>query len=628
MLLCLGLLAGEVRSASAQEPADTVPPVPADSTLTDSLRVDSIADVTQMVDSLPDSLRVVNLPDLPAGPPPGAARGVWEWDREALLRVRRPTLVELLARVPGLTLLRGGDYGMPVTVAPFGASGGGLRVFVDGIEWEPLDGSVPDLARFTLRGLNRVRVTRTGTDVRVELETLRFTEPDPVSLIEVGTGDLETNLFGATFALPRAFGGALAVSLDRVDTQGRVREDPGSQNGAWVRYTWVPGETVGLEVDYRVRNVDRNAAFEPAEVRRQRVAVLGRWQPHPALLASAHYSRTGLSTENTDGDSFSSETVSQYGVGLAARNDVLHASADLRLFDGTGQVDRTVDLEATLHHPRLGSVSGAWRGGWWPDGSASRVSAQAWTAPLAGFSAFAGVDMGASVVRRPPPFTGFPEPYDVVIPLAPPVDSTEAEPVPSAADRDALRLGGLFAWRGLELGGARLRVEADSLFPTGLPMDRDGSPRLTSEERRSGWEAWVRIPIPILDGLAIRGWAVRWDSVAGDPYLPKLTYDAALSFHDTFLPTENFELLFDVGVEGRDGMEVMVVEDSEADPPDLLTTVPFYQSWYARLQLRIVTVHIFANWDNFTIRDRNRDFPERLLPRTRASYGVRWTLRN
>jgi hypothetical protein len=42
----------------------------------------------------------------------------------------------------------------------------------------------------------------------------------------------------------------------------------------------------------------------------------------------------------------------------------------------------------------------------------------------------------------------------------------------------------------------------------------------------------------------------------------------------------------------------------------------------------VVTVRIFIRWDNLSIRTNNQDIPGRVLPRTRAMYGVRWTLRN
>ena len=54
----------------------------------------------------------------------------------------------------------------------------------------------------------------------------------------------------------------------------------------------------------------------------------------------------------------------------------------------------------------------------------------------------------------------------------------------------------------------------------------------------------------------------------------------------------------------------------------------FFQSWYARLQIRIVSLSIFIGWENLTRRDNLQDFPERILPVTRSVYGIRWTLWN
>jgi hypothetical protein len=56
--------------------------------------------------------------------------------------------------------------------------------------------------------------------------------------------------------------------------------------------------------------------------------------------------------------------------------------------------------------------------------------------------------------------------------------------------------------------------------------------------------------------------------------------------------------------------------------------VPFYQSWFVRLQIRVVTVRAFIMWENFTIRQRNQDIPGRIFPATRSIYGVRWTMWN
>ena len=71
----------------------------------------------------------------------------------------------------------------------------------------------------------------------------------------------------------------------------------------------------------------------------------------------------------------------------------------------------------------------------------------------------------------------------------------------------------------------------------------------------------------------------------------------------------------------------------EADPegetavPGFLT-VPYHQSWYFRLQLRILTFHLFVLTENFTAERELQDFPERFLPGGRSIYGIKWTLWN
>jgi hypothetical protein len=67
-------------------------------------------------------------------------------------------------------------------------------------------------------------------------------------------------------------------------------------------------------------------------------------------------------------------------------------------------------------------------------------------------------------------------------------------------------------------------------------------------------------------------------------------------------------------------------EDEEGVQP--LETVPFYQNWYGRIQVRIVTVQIFIVWENFIRRRNLQNFPGRVLPITRTSYGLRWTMWN
>ena len=173
----------------------------------------------------------------------------------------------------------------------------------------------------------------------------------------------------------------------------------------------------------------------------------------------------------------------------------------------------------------------------------------------------------------------------------------------------------------------RLWLEADSLLPVGIEPDRSG-PAIAAGSGHLGWEATASLPLPILRGLHVEGsyqeWARPWS------YLPERIYRGAAVFHRSFLESENFEMWLNVGVVGHDPMTTRQLVENPEDPGGAMVygAVPFYQSWYTRLQLRIVTVRIFVGWDNFTVRRDLQSFQGRLLPITRAFYGIRWTMWN
>jgi hypothetical protein len=117
----------------------------------------------------------------------------------------------------------------------------------------------------------------------------------------------------------------------------------------------------------------------------------------------------------------------------------------------------------------------------------------------------------------------------------------------------------------------------------------------------------------------LQQWTDSW------PYLPRRVYNAGLVFHKEFLATGNFELWWTLAVRGRDPMLVRL-HPTGAVPEETLVQVPFYQNWYGRIQARILTVRLFINWENWAIRRNLQDYPGRLQPATRATYGIRWNL--
>jgi hypothetical protein len=169
---------------------------------------------------------------------------------------------------------------------------------------------------------------------------------------------------------------------------------------------------------------------------------------------------------------------------------------------------------------------------------------------------------------------------------------------------------------GATLAAAALRMDADVHLPLGLELDR-GAAGVPGAER-AGLEAWGSLPTP-WRSLRLEGSYQYWDE--DGPYLPKQIYRGALVFRKTYLETGNFELWWTLGVRGHDPMDVFSGSGG-------LTTVPFYQSWYGRIQARILTVRLFLGWENFTIRRNLQNFPGRILPVTRSFFGLHWDLWN
>lgn len=635
-------------SASGQEPPDTLPvvpdTVPQDSAMVaDSVAADLAAADSVEVDSLPPPPVIPSLPD-PA--PEGLPSGIWEWDRDELMSARGQTLWELLTDVPGLLTIRSGDVGAAVTVFPVGYSGGGIRLYHDGVEHLPLEGSVPDLARIPLSGLERVRVVRRPGGLEVHLFRYVHSDPEALTLVEAGTGDLDTNLLRATFSFPRVLAGKASLAVERLDTRGR--EMPGAVTGAWFRYSLHRGDRAGLRFETRRMAAERDVFTEsPGKVARTDWTLQGVWAPSRGLLAEAWRTNASVSTgDSTAVFPFLAESRGQYGGRLSAGRGPVWGRATLRLNDGAGIPDRELSAELSAVSERWGGATGRLRRESWEDLSGGGHDLGAWFTPVSHLTLFAERGSGTrSVPYLPPLPPEDPEEATTITEEDP--DSLDAGPASRFTERSGTRLGVRAAWRDIELSGARVAAEADSVWPTQLLFDRDGL--VVAQPRRQGWELAGRVPLRPR-GLYAVGEVQLWEAADSSEalYFPDHVYRGSLSFHRVFRETGNFELWVDLGAQGRSPMNVPLGVPPETEEPDpgsrsdapagygrdddgpLLVpdVVPFYQNWYFRLQMRFLTLNIFATVENITLRRNNQDVPGRLLPGTRSFYGIRWTFRN
>jgi len=633
------LLGTGVRPLGAQEPPDTIAPPDTVARPADTAQV--VADSAR---ALPDSLEAdstVAIDTFPrfSGPRDhGYGAGVWEWTREELLSNRAFTLTELLSQIPGVIALRGGDFGAPTTVLGFGAAAGRIRVFLDGFEMTALETSTLDLSRLGLAALERVRAERLGTGLRVELETHQPLDPSPTTLIEVGTGDLRTDLLRGDFAHPNALGGSLTFSFDRLDTQGPGLEESGSHSGFGLRYGIHRGNRGGIVFSLRRYTAESDLDLYLPSTTRGDWHLRGRWALTPELMVDAFWGGSSYQV-NVEADTFElSVSRRQAGLRVGWESGSVWSSAAGRFFelgDGEGLPDFTLEGRTGVRVPELLTAEGRFTRESWADESTTSYAVRATSRPVFGFRAFGSY----ADDRRGLPFAGGLERFrrDVMVrdSLQSVSDTAQTPPaVPDApvmpalriTDRTSYRLGGSVDWRGIHASGAYLKVVADSLHPTGLQFD-GGGPVLEGGER-TGYE--VALGLPLGKGFRIDAAYQKWQE--DWPYMPAATWDGQVAYHGVFKESGNLEVWGRVGVNGRDPMRLRLLDPTPETVPEdgspALQSVPFYQDWYGFVQVRIVTVSIFVRWENIAGKEDNMDIPGRTLPRFRTLFGVRWAMRN
>ena len=626
-LLCV---VGLSRVSAQVTPPDSTG-LPADSAqlLLDSLRADSLGLDSLAVVAVPDSVSAdtifYNLPDFSDGIPEGWESGVWDWDLSEIHASTASTLPELIGEVPGLIVLLGGDYGSPASVTAFGAGGGGYRVFRDGFEVYALKGGVVDLARIGLAGIRRVRVERGLAEVRIEMWSHEYLEGRPYSLVEAGTGDLATNMFRGTYADPTAIGGSVALGLERLDTRGPGGDESGGRTASWVRYQLHRGDDAGLAMELRRVGTDSDLDIFPSSQTRTDWTIRGRARLAEGVVGEAYTGKSShLVRDERDVYEREGGSRTQRGVRLGLERSGAWARGEYRSFGGDDVLTSRLDAQGGFHRAGVGGFAADLSKASWAGESTAANRIRAWTEPIGGvLSLFASRESGTFGFRTLPLLDVEP----AVDSTAVPAEGETAEPFDpgrlfGVTDRTGTRYGATVSLLGASVSAARLEVQADSFAPIGLAPNTNGL--FLEGATRKGWEAWASLPTP-MTGLRLQGSLQQWEEPGA--YVPEQIYRGSFDFHRVY-KGGNLEWWWTLGVRGHDPMMLPILGEEDAEGFVPLESVPFYQNWYARMQLRIVTVQIFIAWDNFSRRTELQHYPGRVLPITRTMYGIRWTMFN
>ena len=166
----------------------------------------------------------------------------WHWTREELFASNALTLGELLAGVPGVTLLSTGFIIAPQSIAYLGDPGR-VHIYVDGIELDAVNvrnGGITDFAVPPLWAMEDVRAERGAGELRVHLRTWRVERTTPVTRADVLTGSESVNLYRGFFGKRLDNGGVLQAGGQQFSTLSRGGLD-GDALSAIVRLGWARG---------------------------------------------------------------------------------------------------------------------------------------------------------------------------------------------------------------------------------------------------------------------------------------------------------------------------------------------------------------------------------------------------
>ena len=602
----------------------------------------------------------------------GFSTGTWVFDRQAIERLGTAlTLADLLERIPGVVRLHAGYLIQPDAVATLGQTAGRTQVFLDGYELAPLAGGVVDLSRIELAEVSEVRVERRLGVLRIELTSLSPSTPQPYAYIEALIAQPNSKLFRGVFLSPRFLIGPVAFGVERLDTDGTHRAEPGDEFSAWGKWSRIWRNKGGFQAEYRTSTLHRDASAATVPLpwvgglARTDWTVRGRWQFFPGVVAEAYFGSTSLkdthlvpagypasdtgmavplvvtvpaAPQPLTASSTHQDTVN-YNQAVAARNAALQAAPDtlldvsdhqiggrLGILHGPFWADAAVrthsaprlpgaegDATVGLVVPRIGDVDGGVHLEKWTSPQVTETRLRGRLGPAAGFSAFGELTSG----QRGVPFLS---------------DNSFLGTADSTlfTRRSGWRAGVYLERSWISGGIARVSVTTDSLPGLGLPFDP--SPAFHPSGSMQGWESHGRLQL-FWKPLSAEFWYVAWTQFKFPPqtdsaaaavlqpvYVPDQQWRASLVYHQSPLPSGHLELYARLDGHSR-GVMYDAVRPTTQVPA--LTDFDFY------LQIRIMDLRIYFENRGMTRKptDHVTDFLAaygRDVPAPRILYGVRW----
>ena len=572
-------------------------PVPRDTTRVPADTSRALPDTTVRPPVIQDSVRPI--PQLARhyfAPALGVSDGVWEWDQPALLLEANTSLADLLERIPGVFTVRTGLLIQPEAAAVFGGTANRVEVFLDGFALDPLTEASVDVGKIELANIERVRVERRIGLIRIHIETLMPKDNRTYSRVEAGVSEPEANMFRGVILAPKLFIGPMGVAIDRMDTDGFGRSEPGDQIGGWAKWSYIRGQS-GLQVEYRRVSTDRDDVIPwAAEHTRDDLIARLRLNIRNGIVAELFGGRTTFEADTADpGEAVDSvlkidEESVQYGGRVSLSTPFVWARGGVRFRDNEALPSMQIDGAAGIRISETASVSAEVTQADWRDaGSAMWYSVSGQVRPFAAlrlFGEYTGGERGAPYLFGTTAFIN---------------------------ELKGYRVGGELNWRAFSVGGAALRAESDSSVAFGLPFDTGATS--FGAYSADGFEVSGSVALPFVRGLSATGHVTNWYKGFRGWYLPQRLYRAGLQLHTSPLPSGNLELYGRIEAVHR-GEMVTPADSIAAD-----NTIDAY------VQIRIIDVRLFGRFEDI-MGSGAVEVPGREIPGPRLFYGVKWNFWN
>ncbi|MFN8652867.1 MAG: TonB-dependent receptor [Gemmatimonadales bacterium] len=249
VLACLGL----APSLAAQVPMDTLPP--------DSLQRDTTYTTEKYLEE--QAKNAVLLPVMPlvgqAGPLPVGSRVVL--DRDSLDWALAETVGDLLQRVPGVYLWRGGWLGRTEYPNYRGRGPASVEYIVDGLPYLPLgpDSLGIDPSYFSLSQYERMEIEKLPGTLRVRLFSRRHATQAPGSRVGIASGDKSVARYIGALEYRWPMGIGLSLGGERMvaPTATGAASDFFLTNTR-VALDWVPGTRFGVSAQLLSSSPERD----------------------------------------------------------------------------------------------------------------------------------------------------------------------------------------------------------------------------------------------------------------------------------------------------------------------------------------------------------------------------------